>query len=99
MLIGKPFTDARLKDLIVLSGLLVEDQASQMLKGNDYNNGIRMHLYLEEAINRIKMEAFENRLVTRNRYRIYDEMKENGNVQIFKQSRKTENFECCVEVF
>ena len=99
MLIGKLFTDAGLKDLIVQSGLLEEDQASQMLKENDYNNGIPVHIYLAEAINRIKMEAFENRLVTRNRYRIYDEMKENGNVQIFKQSRNTENFECCVEVF
>ena len=70
MLIGKRFTDAGLKDLIVQSGLLEEDQASQMLKENDYNNGIPVHLYLAEAINRIKMEAFENRLVTRNKYRL-----------------------------
>ena len=55
MLIGKPFTDAGLKDLIVQSGLLVEDQASHMLKENDYNNGIPVHLYLAEAINRIKV--------------------------------------------
>ena len=26
-------------------------------------------------------------------------MKENGYVQIFKQSRNTENFECCVDEF
>ena len=37
---GKRFTDSGLKDLIVESGLLVEVQASQILKGNDYNNGI-----------------------------------------------------------
>ena len=58
-----------------------------------------MHLYLAEAISKMKLEAFENWLVTRNKYRIYDEMKENGYVQIFKQSQNTENFECCVEEF
>ena len=68
--IGKPITDAGLKDLIVQSNLLVEVQAFQMLKGNDYNNGIPVQLYLAEAINRMKMEAFENRLVTRNKYRL-----------------------------
>ena len=68
--IGKPITDAGLKDLIVQSDLLVEVQASQMLKGNDYNNGIPVQLHLAEAINRMKMEAFENRLVTRNKYRL-----------------------------
>ena len=57
-----------------------------MLKGKDYNNGIRVHLYLMEAINKMKLESFENWLVTRNEYKIYEEMKENGLVQNFKQS-------------
>ena len=91
--IGKGFADGGLKDLIVESGYLEEDQASQMLKGKDYNNGIRVHLYLVEAINRIKLESFENWLVTRNEYRAYEEMKKNGDVQNFKQSRNIENFE------
>ena len=64
--LGKRFADARLKDLIVESGFLWEDQASQMLKGKDFNNGIRVHLYLEEAINRMKLKGFENSLVTTN---------------------------------
>ena len=101
----KRFADGGLKDLIVESGLLVEDQASQMLKGKDYNNGIRVHLYLAEAMyhklesSLDKLESFENWLVTRNECRIYEEMKENGDVQNFKQSRNTENFEQCVEEF
>ena len=97
--IGKRFADKGLKDLIVESGLLGEDKASQMLKGKDYNNGIRVHLYLAEAINRMKLESFENWLVTRNDCRIYEEMKENCVVKNFKQSRNTENFEQCVEEF
>ena len=39
-----------------------------------------------EAINKMKLESFENWLVTRNEYKIYEEMKENGLVQNFKQS-------------
>ena len=97
--IGKRFAEWGLKDLIVGFGLLREDQASQMLKRKDYNNGIRVHLYLAEAINRMKLESFENWLVTRNEYRIYEEIKENDDVQKFKQSRNTENFEQCVEEF
>ena len=58
-----------------------------------------MHLYLAEAINSMKLESFKNWLVTRNEYRIYEEMKENGDVQNFKQFRDTENFEQCVEEF
>ena len=58
--IGKRFADGGLKDLTVESGLLGEDQPSQMLKGKYYNNGIRVQLYLAEAINRMKLESFEN---------------------------------------
>ena len=76
--LGKRFADKGLKDLIV------EYKASQMLKGKDYNNGIRVHLYLAEAINGMKLESFENCLVTRNDCRIYEEMKENGVVKNFK---------------
>ena len=42
--VGKRFADGGLKVLIVESGLLGEDQASQILKGKDYNNGIWVHL-------------------------------------------------------
>ena len=58
--IGKRFANGGLKDLIVESGFLGEDQASQMLKGKYYNNDIRVQLYLVEAINRMKLESFEN---------------------------------------
>ena len=72
--IGKRFGDGGLKNLIVESGLLGDDQASQMLKGKDYNNGIRVHLYIAEAITRMEYEAFENWLVTKNKYGIYNEL-------------------------
>ena len=56
-----------------------------------------MHLHLAEAINRMKVEAFEDWLITRNEYRIYEEMKENVDVQNLKQPWNTESFVRCVE--
>ena len=52
-----------------------------------------------EAINKMKLESFENWLVTRNEYKIYEEMKENDVVQNFKQSQNTQNFEQSVQEF
>ena len=75
------------------SGLLGENQASQMLKGKDYENDIQLHLYLVKTINKTKLEAFRKWFVTRNECRIYKEMKENVEVQKLKQSKNTESFE------
>lgn len=78
---------------ILGSRLLVEDQASQMLKGKKMLNYIRVHLYLLKNISKRMLEAFGNGLVTRNEYRIYKELKENGEVQNLRQSKDTESFE------
>lgn len=43
------------------------------------------------------LEAFGNGLVTRNEYRIYKELKENGEVQNLRQSKDTESFEWCMK--
>ena len=87
--IGKRFGDGGLKNLIVESCLLGDDQASQMLKGKDYNNGIRVHLYIAEALTRMKYEAFENWLVTKNKYGIYNELKDTDEVHAFQKDHNT----------
>lgn len=56
-------------------------------------NYIRVHLYLLKNISKRMLEAFGNGLVTRNEYRIYKELKENGEVQNLRQSKDTESFE------
>ena len=61
--ICKRLADGVLKGLIAESGLLGKDQASQMLKGKDYNNSIRVYLYIAEANKTMKLEAFENLIV------------------------------------
>ena len=62
--IEKRFKDAGLKDLIIVSRLLGEGQVDQMLKGKEYNNGMRIHFYIVEAISRKKIEAITTNTVT-----------------------------------
>ena len=56
--IGKRFGDAGLKDLIIESGLLGEGSVEQVIKGKHYNNAMRVHHVVSEALTRKKMESF-----------------------------------------
>ena len=62
--IEKRFKDAGLKDLIIVSRLLGEGQVDQMLKGKEYNNDMRIHFYIVEAISRKKFETITTNTVT-----------------------------------
>ena len=39
--------------------VLGEDQVDQMLKGKEYNNDMRIHIYTAKAILRKKFQTFE----------------------------------------
>lgn len=69
--IGKRFSEAGLKDLIVESGLMGEDSARQTLNGKHYNNAMRTHLYVAEAITRLKLDAFKDWLAEKNQLSKY----------------------------
>ena len=58
--IGKRFTEAGLIDIIVELGLLGEESVLQVNRGKHYNNAMRIHLYVAEAITRIKLDSFED---------------------------------------
>ena len=56
--IGKRFGDAGLKDVIVETWILGENAVQKVLRGKHYNNGMRAHLYVAEAMTREKLDAF-----------------------------------------
>ena len=56
--IGKQFGDAGLKDVMVEAGIVGEDAAQKVLRGRHYNSGMRAHLYIAEAMTRLKLDAF-----------------------------------------
>ena len=58
--IGKSCADSGLKDIIVESALVGEDSAQQVLKGKHYNNAMRVHMFVAEAISRIRLYAFKD---------------------------------------
>ena len=89
--IEKRFKDAGLKDLVIDSRLLGEDQVDQMLKGKQYNNGMRIHFYIAEAISRKKFETFEW-LRNSKKYSAYNDVLESAESEAFRSSRSPETF-------
>ena len=90
--IGKRFKDAGPKDLVIEARLLGEDQVDQMLKGKEYNNGIRTHFYIAEAISMKKVEAFEEWLRNNNKYSDYNCDLESAESEAFSSSQSPETF-------
>ena len=90
--IGKRFKDAGLKDLIIESRLLGEDQVDQMLKGNQYNNDIRIHCYIAEAISGKKFETFAEWLRNSNKYNGYNGPLEGAESEAFRSSLSPKKF-------
>ena len=90
--IGKRFKDAGLKDLIIESQLLGEDQVYQMLKGKEYNNGMHIYFYVAEAISRKKFETFEESIRNNSKCSDYNGALENVESEAFRSSRNPEKF-------
>ena len=63
-----------------------------MLKGKEYNNGIRLHFYIAESISRKKFEAFEEWLRNNNKYSDYNCALESAESEAFRSSRSPETF-------
>ena len=70
--IGKRFGDGGLRDLAVEAGIVGQGNVEQALKGKQYNNAIRMHTIVAEAITRLKIDHFIDWLHQRNKFHIWD---------------------------
>ena len=95
--IGKCFSDAGLKDLPVETGLIGADMTEQLLKGKHYNNAIRIHLYLIEAITRLKLDAFQGWLQSNGKYQVYESAVNADEVKVLDVSRNSDSMKSCVE--
>ena len=91
--IGKRFGDAGLKDLIVETGLMTE----QLLKGKHYNNAIRIHHYVAEAITRLKLEVFQDWLQSNGKYQVYESAMNADEVKFLDASRNSDSMNSCLE--
>ena len=95
--IGKRFGDAGLKDLIVETGLIGADMTEQLLKGKYYNNDIRIHHYVAEAITRLKLDAFQDWLQSNGKCQVYESAVNADEVKVLVESRNSDSMKSCVE--
>ena len=70
----------------------------QMLKGKQFNNTIRINMYVAEAITRIKINAFEDLLGLMNKYHIYEDIMEMNEMVELKKSPSPESLNNCFQL-
>ena len=69
----------------------------QLLKGKHYNNAIRIHHYVAEAITRLKLDAFQDWLQSNGQYQVYESAVNADEVKILDVSRNSDIMKSCVE--
>ena len=97
--IGKRFGGAGLKDVMVEAGILGEDAAQKVLRGKHYNNGMRAHLYVSEAITRVKLDVFLEWLLFHDKYHVYDTVFKSDEVKKVEVLRNSDNLTGCMKIF
>ena len=95
--IGKRFASAGLKDLIVEATVVGPSSADSTLKGKMYNRGMRVLKTVYEALQRLKMDAFENWLKTKEKLHELDDYLESPEFKSLSSTCNPENFEVAAE--
>ena len=88
--IGKELCTTDLKDVIVETGILGEDTAQEAL-GGTHNNSIRTHLYVAEAITRVKLDIFLESLHFLDKYYVYGTVLKSDEVKKIEIPSKSDN--------
>ena len=96
--IGKRFGDAGLKDIMVKAGILGEDAAQKVLRGKHYNISMAVHLYVAEAMTRVKLDAFLEWLHFHNKYHVYHKVLKPNEVKLIEFLRNSDNLTECTEI-
>ena len=84
---------------MVEAGILGEDAAQKALRGKHYNNGMRAHLYVAEAMTRVKLDAFLEWLLFHNKYHVHDTVFKSDEVKKIEVSRNSDNLTDCMDIF
>ena len=92
--IGKRFGD--LNDLIIESRLLGQGTVEQVMKGKHYNNAMRVHYAVAEAITRKKIESFIEWLKKAKKIKHFDKFMSSQQIKMLLNNPNPESFESCV---
>ena len=96
--IRKQFGDVGLKDVMVEAGILGEDAAQNVLRGKHCNNGIRAHVYVAEAMARVKLDAFLEWLFFHDKHHVYDTVFKSDEVKKIEFLRNSDNLTDCMKI-
>ena len=89
--IGKRFGAAGLKEIIVEADLIGTGSVEATLKGKHYNRAMRILKTVFESLQRLKLDAFENWLLTTERIQIPDEFLDSNDFRNLIEKRNAAN--------
>ena len=69
----------------------------QLLKRKHYNNVVRIHHYVAEAITRLNLDAFQDQFQSNGKYQVYESAVNADDVKVLDASRNSESMKSCVE--
>ena len=92
------FGDAGLKDVMVEARILEEDTAQKVLQGKHCNKGMRAHLYVAEAMTRVKLNAVLEWLCFHDKCRVYDTVFKSNEVKKIEVLRNSYNLTGCMKI-
>ena len=92
---GKRFADAGLKDLIIESRIMGEESVDQIMNGKHFNNAIRIHYAVAEALTRKKIDSFIEWLKKRNDSNILETFMSSKELKKLQQEPTNESFKSC----
>ena len=95
--IAKRFSAAGLKDVIIETNLAGPGAVESVLKGKQYNRGIRVVKILYEALFWIKIEAFEELLAENHNTNDLVEFMESSQLAVLIKDRNTETMTASME--
>ena len=95
--IGKRFGSAGLKDMILEAGLIGEGSIESALRGKHYNRSMRLLKTTYEALQRLKLDAFENWLLSEQKAQHLYEFLESNSFEDLADERSAMSMQNAVE--
>ena len=97
--IGKRFSSAGLKDVIIETNVVGPGTIESLMKGKQYNRGVRVMKTVFEALQRLKLNAFEEWLHEKQKIQKLADFLESEEFSSLIQNRNNNNMKVTVEKF
>ena len=97
--IGKRFSFAGLKDLFIESNVLGPSTVDSVQNGKQYNRTMRVFKIVYEALQRLKVDAFEHWLSAKGKFQILSSFKASPELRDLIKECTSQNYQSTLTVF